>query len=108
MSDPQLTSIPGVGPATARALAESGFSTIQQLANASQAQLAKVPGFGTVRAGAVIAAAQTQVSTSGQALAGSTESKKDKKGKKKKKKKKDGKKKDKKGKKKDGKKKRKK
>jgi transcription termination factor NusA len=119
MSDPQLTKIPGIGPSTARLLTENGFASVEAIANAGYRDLAKVQGFGEVRAAVVITAAQALVSADATppAAAASRKIKKDrkgkkgKKGKKKKKLKKDKKGKGKgkgKGKKKDGKKKRKK
>jgi len=113
MPDSQLTRIPGIGPATARLLAESGFASIEAIANAAYGDLAKIQGFGEIRAAVVITAAQAIVSADA-APPAATASGKVKKHKNKKKQKKDkkgkgkGKKKDKKGKKKDGKKKRKK
>lgn len=120
MSDPKLSEISGVGPATARLLADSGFATVESVSKATPPELARVPGFGEARAAAVIAAAGSLQST-GDAPGSEPNPKKAKKkdGKGKKKKKKNGKrkrkkdkkkdsKKGKKGKKKDGKKKRKK
>jgi len=110
MPDSQLTRIPGIGPATARLLTESGFASIEAIANAAYGDLAKIQGFGELRAAVVITAAQAIVSTDATPPAATAsgkvkkKQKKDKKGKGKGK----GKKKDKKGKKKDGKKKRKK
>lgn len=57
MSDPKLSEISGVGPATARLLAESGFASVESVAKATPGELARVPGFGEARAAAVIAAA---------------------------------------------------
>jgi transcription termination factor NusA len=115
MSDPKLSDISGVGPATARLLAESGFASVEAIATATPQELARVPGFGEARAAAVIAAAGTSHPV-GDAPGSGTKPRKSKKGagkgkkkekKGKKRKKKDGKK-GKKGKKKNGKKKKKK
>ena len=57
MSDPKLSEISGVGPATARLLADSGFASVESVAQAAPGELARVPGFGETRAAAVIAAA---------------------------------------------------
>ncbi len=119
MSEANLTDISGIGPATARVLTDHGFADIGSVASATTEELAKVPGFGHVKAKAAIEAARaltagTSPTESKPAAAKGLKSdskRKDKKGKKKKKgKDKKGKKKDKKGKKKkkDGKKKRKK
>lgn len=59
MAEKQLTEIPGIGPATAKTLSESGFSTVDDIARASTVSLATVPGFGEARAAAVITAAQS-------------------------------------------------
>ena len=53
-----LTQIPGIGPATAQTLTDSGFGSVEAIARASAGDLAKVQGFGQVRASVVIAAAQ--------------------------------------------------
>jgi len=113
MPDSQLTKIPGIGPATARLLTENGFASVEAIASADRGDLAKVQGFGEVRAAVVITAARALVAPAPTPPAAAA-SRKVKKSKKKKKQKNDkkgkdkGKKKDKKGKKKDGKKKRKK
>ena len=52
-----LTQIPGIGPSTAKVLAENDFKSAQQLASTTIAQLTKVPGFGAVRASRAINAA---------------------------------------------------
>jgi NAD-dependent DNA ligase len=98
MSEPKLTQISGIGPATARTLAVNGFSTIKEVAGATAGQLAQVPGFGAARAAAVIAAAKSLLKTAEAPETGKGKKKKRKgKGKKKEKKKeKKGKKKDKK------------
>ncbi len=105
MSDSQLTTIPGIGPAAARILTENGFASVAALAKAADVDLAKIQGFGTVRAALVIAAAQSLVAADGVPMPTASPKKVEKaKKKKKKKKKKDkkgkGKKNDKKGKKK--------
>ena len=52
-----LTQIPGIGPSTAKVLAENGFKSAQQIASTTIAQLTKVPGFGMARASRAINAA---------------------------------------------------
>lgn len=114
MSDPKLSGISGVGPATARLLTESGFTSVESVARATPEELARIPGFGEARAAAVIAAAGSLHGSGTAPVPGSKSQKAKKKdGKKKKKKKKEDKgtkkgKKGKKGKKKDDKKKKKK
>jgi len=100
MSDSQLTKIPGIGPATARILAEHGFPTAAAVAKATTKDLAQVPGFGASRAADVINRALSLLAA-GDALEAGAIQETDEKSKKKKKK-------DKKGKKKKGKKKKKK
>ena len=62
MTDPKLTNISGIGPSTARVLTENGFATVEGVAQATDKDLAKVPGFGAVRAAEVIKAAQSLLS----------------------------------------------
>ncbi|HUW04500.1 MAG TPA: helix-hairpin-helix domain-containing protein [Acidimicrobiales bacterium] len=57
-----LDDIAGVGPATASVLADHGFTEIRSVAAAGVADLARVPGFGSVRAAAVKAAAEALTS----------------------------------------------
>ena len=52
-----LTQVPGIGPSTAKVLAENGINSAQQLADTTLAQLTKVPGFGSARASRAIKAA---------------------------------------------------
>lgn len=59
MADPKLTNISGIGPATARVLTENGFASVEGVAQATDKHLAKVPGFGVVRAAEVIKAARS-------------------------------------------------
>jgi NAD-dependent DNA ligase len=47
--------VKGIGPVTADVLAEHGYNTVKKLAKASEKKLAKVPGFGLLRARATIA-----------------------------------------------------
>ena len=61
MSEAPLTQIPGIGPATAQTLTKSGFGSVEAIARASAGDLAKVQGFGQVRASVVIAAAQAMM-----------------------------------------------
>ena len=83
MPDQQLTAIPGIGPATARTLADAGYSTVKAVAKTSENKLSKVPGFGNARAAAVIAAAQGTLAAAGSDKTAETKKKtKDKKGKK--------------------------
>jgi len=73
MSNQQLTNIPGVGAATARALVDAGFSTVEAIAKASEDKLAAVPGFGPSRAAVAIAAARDLVASEGSQKAGGVE-----------------------------------
>lgn len=100
MSNPQLSKISGVGPATARVLAESGFTSVEAVAKATIQEMARVPGFGEARAKVVISAAGLLQSAADAPETKSSSKKDETKKKKKKKRKKKGKKK---GKKKDGK-----
>lgn len=54
-----ILDVKGIGPATAKVLAEHGFQSAQQLARTEVAQLAAVPGFSETRAAQVIAAAKS-------------------------------------------------
>lgn len=89
MPDSQLTRIPGIGPATARTLTDSGFASVEAIAKAATEDLARVPGFGSIRAAVVITSAQTLVTVDGgEPVTSAAPEKADKaKGKKKKKKK---------------------
>lgn len=53
-----ITSVPGIGKATAFALSQHGFRSAEDLAVADEAVLAAVPGFGVSRAARVIESAQ--------------------------------------------------
>ena len=57
MSDLDLTAVRGIGPATAKVLAEHGLSTAQAVVEATPEALLAVPGFGPARAKTVKAAA---------------------------------------------------
>ena len=111
MSEPKLTQISGIGPATAGVLESNGFVSVQAIAQAAEAELATVPGFGSARAATIIAAARAVLSPATSSESAPSAPKVDKKKKKKKRKKGKGKskgkgrdkKKKKKGKKKDGK-----
>ena len=59
-----ITDIPGIGPSTAKVLGENGFKTVEEIAGTTVEKLSKVPGFGAVRASAVIRAANGPLSTS--------------------------------------------
>ena len=52
-----LSAITGIGPTTAQALKLHGFQRVDDVATASVAALASVPGFGALRSARVIAAA---------------------------------------------------
>ena len=54
-----ITSVAGIGGATAALLARHGFRTAEDLATASQEKLAAIPGFGENRAARTIDAART-------------------------------------------------
>lgn len=53
-----ITSVPGIGKATAFALSRHGFRSAEDLAAADEDILAAVPGFGVSRAARAIASAQ--------------------------------------------------
>ncbi len=53
-----LTDIPGIGESTAALLAEHGIDSVKALLKGGEKKLCKVPGFGEVRAAAVLAAAE--------------------------------------------------
>jgi len=53
-----IVDIKGIGPASARSIAESGFDTVEKIAAATPAELATAPGIGEARAAKLIAAAQ--------------------------------------------------
>lgn len=52
------TNIPGIGAVTAKNLDEQGYSSIEDIAKAEADELAKIHGFGVVRARQVISLAQ--------------------------------------------------
>ena len=52
-----LTDIPGIGPSTAEILQAQGFDSAETLAASTVEKVSEVPGFGTLRATAVIRAA---------------------------------------------------
>lgn len=56
MAFEELLELPGVGPSTAKALAEAGFGDRAALEGASIADLLRVPGFGEVRARGLVEA----------------------------------------------------
>jgi transcription termination factor NusA len=53
-----ITSLPGVGGATAAILNKHGFRVVEDIANASPDALSAVPGFRASRAAKLIAAAR--------------------------------------------------
>lgn len=57
-----ITEIKGIGPQTAKTLAEHGYSNAEDLATAQPNDLAAISGFGPVRANLVIEAAKTLTS----------------------------------------------
>ena len=63
------TDIPGIGPAAAKTLKENGFKSLQEIASATIDQLAAVPGFGPIRAGRIIHAANEVLSDAADAAA---------------------------------------
>lgn len=95
MAKTDLTDVTGIGAGSTAALQESGISSVRDLAETPLESLVQVPGFGPIRADAVIKAAKALVvepsATTGDLPA--TDQKKKKKRKKKKKQKKKGKKK---------------
>jgi len=58
MASHELESLPGIGPATARALVAAGFVDRDSLSSATVEQLIAVKGFAEARASALIAEAQ--------------------------------------------------
>jgi uncharacterized caspase-like protein len=53
-----LTDIPGIGEGTAAKLAEHGITSVDALLRGGENKLGKVPGFGAVRVGKILAAAE--------------------------------------------------
>lgn len=53
----KVTEIKGVGPATAKLFAKSGFNTVGKIADAAVVDLATIPGVGEKRASSIIGAA---------------------------------------------------
>jgi hypothetical protein len=53
-----IVEIPGIGPQTAKSLAEHGFADVPAIARATVADLSAVPGFSVTRAKKTIAAAK--------------------------------------------------
>lgn len=60
MSTP-LTEIPGIGPSTAEVLQAHGFDSAETLAASAVKKVSEVPGFGEIRAAAVLKAANAIV-----------------------------------------------
>jgi hypothetical protein len=69
-----LSTIPGIGPSTAKGLMENGFKSANEIAQATIAQLIGVPGFSTARASKTIKAANELLSASADALADAVQS----------------------------------
>jgi NAD-dependent DNA ligase len=64
-----ITDIPGIGPAAAKTLMENGFKSLREIADTTIDKLAAVPGFGSIRAGRVIKAANEVLSNAADAVA---------------------------------------
>jgi transcription termination factor NusA len=58
---PDVTAVAGIGPATAKILAENGITTAEALAAVALDQLTSIPGFSEARAKTAIAAAKTSI-----------------------------------------------
>jgi hypothetical protein len=56
-----ITEVAGVGPVAAKALAEHGINSVEDLARTDPVQLSTVPGFGIIRAKQCVAAATALV-----------------------------------------------
>ncbi len=69
MASHELESLPGIGPATARALVAAGFVDRDSISSATVEQLVAVKGFAEARASALIAEAQRTHDGEGTALA---------------------------------------
>ncbi len=63
MTEPRLTDVPGVGEATAKALAAVGIGNAGDLARASTATLTAVRGLGPSRAASIRTAARSLLET---------------------------------------------
>ena len=68
-----LTGIPGIGPGTAKILLEKGFTSADEIAKATIAQLVSVPGFSTARANRTINAATELLAASAEAANSTTQ-----------------------------------
>ncbi len=66
----EITEIKGLGPATAKVFAKGGFSTVGDIARATVADLATVPGVGEVRASSLIGAARAMLGDASPSSAG--------------------------------------
>jgi len=71
---PTLTDITGIGPSTAKDLADGGIRTVDDLANASASAICAVPGFGAIRAARIKAAAAELIRRSGSSAVATEES----------------------------------
>ncbi len=83
-----LTDVQGIGDAAAKVLADRGIRSVKALAKAETARLTDIPGFGEIRAQAVIRAAREMMESSVEAPSEKQQPGKEKAGKKKKHKKK--------------------
>lgn len=63
----KITSVPGIGPRAAEALASHGITTVVELANSPVGRITGVRGFGPARAAAVKEAATALLTQSGAA-----------------------------------------
>ncbi len=69
---PEIVEITGIGPALAKACAKTGFSRVDEIANAAPTELAAVPGIGEMRAAILINAAQSLLNGAGNPTAEDT------------------------------------
>jgi transcription termination factor NusA len=70
---PEIVEITGIGPALAKACAKTGFSRVDEIANAAPTELAAVPGIGEMRAAILINAAQSLLNGAGNPTAEDTQ-----------------------------------
>ncbi len=59
-----IIDIPGIGPETEKTMIDNGFNTLNDVAYSTVEMLANVPGFGEIKAGKVIQAANELLSAS--------------------------------------------
>lgn len=62
---PEISDIPGIGPAATNALGEYGIRELADLAHASVEKISAIPGFSEARAARVIAAATGLLAATG-------------------------------------------